>query len=218
MRRIWIDRTLRAIAFDWPLYREFFSRGFSVFGGLLGFSRIGVEFYLRGLTYRKLSKGKKVYVGRYVVFLGRSKIQLGENVSLYGFDYLNAEGDQGSIIIGEKSHIDQFCVLYGQGGLEIGRFCAIASGVKIYSQSNQYKYNPNQRIIEQPVVYKKVTIGDDVWIGANAVILPGVRIGNSSIIGAGAVVRRDVPPYAIVAGIPAEVIGWRASEQDEETR
>ena len=216
--RMVIENILGLFAIDNDLYREIFVRLFSSFSLIFGFSKTTVESFLRGSTYRKLSNGKKIYIGRYVVFAGRDKIRLGEDVRLYGFDYLNAEGNQGYIHVGEKSHIDQFCVLYGQGGLEIGNYCAIASGVKIYSQSNQYSYDPDQKIIEQPVVYRKVKIGDDVWVGANAVILPGVEIGVSAIVGAGAVVRKEIPSCAIVAGVPAEIIGWRKTGKLESVR
>jgi len=57
--------------------------------------------------------------------------------------------------------------------------------------------------------YEPVTIGDDVWICARVVILPGVTIGSHSIVAAGAVVTRDVPPYVIAAGVPARVVAWR---------
>lgn len=203
----------RVFALDLDLYRDAYSLVVAQFAPLLGLSKSGVELYLRGLTFRKLSGGKKVYIGRNVVFIGTDRISLGENCKLYGFDYLNADTPWGYIRIGQNTHIDVFCVLYGQGGLSIGDNCAIASGVKVYSQSNQYKQNPGQKIIEQPVVYNEVKIGDDVWIGANAVILPGIQIGDSSIVGAGAVVRQDVPPYAIVAGIPAKIVGWRKIEE-----
>lgn len=57
--------------------------------------------------------------------------------------------------------------------------------------------------------YKTTNIGDDVWIGTRAIIMPGVTIGNGAVVGAGAVVTRDVPPYAIVGGVPAKVIRYR---------
>ena len=62
------------------------------------------------------------------------------------------------------------------------------------------------RIDEQGVSTNPVTIGDDIWIGANAVILPGVHIGSHCVVAAGAVVTKDVPPHSLVAGVPAKVI------------
>ena len=59
---------------------------------------------------------------------------------------------------------------------------------------------------------KECSIGNDVWIAANCCVLRGVRIGNGAIIGAGAVVTKDVPPYAIVVGVPGRIIGYRFSE------
>ncbi|MFM2476539.1 CatB-related O-acetyltransferase [Celerinatantimonas sp. MCCC 1A17872] len=61
--------------------------------------------------------------------------------------------------------------------------------------------------------YKETNIGNDVWIGANAIVLDGVCIGNGVIVGAGAVVVKDIPPYAIVAGVPAKVIRYRYSQE-----
>ena len=60
---------------------------------------------------------------------------------------------------------------------------------------------------------KKVTIGNDVWLGANALIMPGVNIGDGAIIAAGAIVTRDVEPYAVVGGNPARVIKYRNKEK-----
>ena len=136
-------------------------------------------------------------------------IHVGHNVTLYGNTVLNAGGAEGIIRIGDGTHLDQFCVLSGLGGITIGRKCAISSGVLVYSQSNQFRHAPEVDIIDQPVRYAKVTIGDDVLIGAGAVILPGVTIGDNAVVGAGAVVHRDVAPWAVVAGNPASVIGDR---------
>jgi acetyltransferase-like isoleucine patch superfamily enzyme len=210
-----LPKLLELFAFDLDSYREVFSRGLSTIGQSLGRSQVGLESRLRGMTFKRLCKGGRLYIGRNVVFVGRDRISLDHEVSIYGFTYLNAEGPSGFLSIGCGTRIDQFCALYGQGGLDIGAWCAIASGVKIYSQSNQYKHDQTKRVLEQPVIYKKVTIGDDVWIGANAVVLPGVQIGNSAIIGAGAVVRQDVPSRAIVGGVPAKLIGWRKEQEAE---
>jgi len=61
--------------------------------------------------------------------------------------------------------------------------------------------------------FKKVTIGNDVWIGTRALIMDGVTVGDGAVIGAGAVVTKDVPPYAIVGGVPAKIIKYRFSEK-----
>lgn len=182
---------------------------------LTGRDPTGVEAHLRGLSYRDCSRGLRVSIGRNVQLVGRSSIALGERVTLYGNAYLNATGPQGRIVIGNHSHIDQFCTLYGQGGLTIGDHCAIASGVIIYTQTNQYASIPENLIIDQPVVYAPVQIGRDVWIGANAVILPGVSIGDHAVVGAGAIVRSDVGAWEIVAGVPARVIGSRRQAKQD---
>jgi len=139
-----------------------------------------------------------------------------------------------------EAYIDRFCVIhqskigkYSYIGnrsnisyCQIGRYCSIASDVKIglgihpiyfvstspifYSNKNVFRKKwtlENQEVTE----YRQVIIGHDVWVGANAIIMGGVRIGNGAIIGAGAVVTKDVPPYSIVAGVPAKIIKYRFS-------
>lgn len=64
-------------------------------------------------------------------------------------------------------------------------------------------------MVDQPVTRQEIVVEDDVWVGANAVIIGGVRIGSHSIVGAGAVVTRDVEPYSVVGGVPARLIRRR---------
>jgi acetyltransferase-like isoleucine patch superfamily enzyme len=191
------------------LWVEMISAFGAILGRMFGKEPTGVESRLRGWLVRSSGDGARLSVGSNVEMIGRKKIRFDSNVTLFGNTYLNANGEKGHIEIGERTHIDQFCVLYGQGGLKIGPRCAIASGVTIYSQSNQYAADPTMGIIDQPVLYAPVSIGEDVWVGARAVILPGVSIGDHAIVAAGAVVRRDVEPWTIVGGVPAKVIGQR---------
>jgi acetyltransferase-like isoleucine patch superfamily enzyme len=153
-------------------------------------------------------------LGRNVEFVGpRDRIEIGEGVTFHGNAYVNVNGDDGGLTIGDRTHLDQFCVLYAQGGLTIGSRCAIASHVVVYTQSNQYQADPSADIIDQPVTFAPVAIGDDVWIGAGAIVLPGVKIGNHAVIGAGSVVRDDVPEWSICAGVPARVLGDRRTKK-----
>ncbi|WP_376709744.1 DapH/DapD/GlmU-related protein [Pseudochrobactrum lubricantis] len=115
---------------------------------------------------------------------------------------------------------------------EIGHFCSIASNVRINALEHPMQrltmhkmtYRPNEyfRNIGVDMDYRahrssrRVTIGNDVWIGHGAVILPGVSIGTGAVIGANAVVSKDVPPYMIVAGVPAKILRPRFDEKTVE--
>ena len=81
----------------------------------------------------------------------------------------------------------------------------LAQGITITALNHNFD-DTTKHIDQQGVSTKAVTINDDVWIGANAVVLPGVTRGTHSVVAAGAVVSKDVPPYTIVAGVPAKVI------------
>ena len=94
-----------------------------------------------------------------------------------------------------------------QGELAIGSHVLIAPGVFI--TDHNHKTSSNLRINQQPCTTEKVVIEDDVWIGANAVVLPGVTISSGAVIAAGAVVSKDVSSMTIVAGVPAKKIGSR---------
>lgn len=111
-------------------------------------------------------------------------------------------------------------------GTKIGSFCSIAPGVKIglmnhpleYVSTNPFLYYKSRKFIkEDKLIFQKKNpiIEDDVWIGTDAIILPGVTIHKGAVVGANAVITKDVPAYAIVAGVPAKVIRYRF---DEKTR
>lgn len=93
--------------------------------------------------------------------------------------------------------------------LKIGNRCSIGTSVTVICESypnNSPYLQQNSYVKEKLIVEKPVVIEDDVWIGPNSILLPGVVIGEKSIIGAGSVVTRDVPPYSISAGVPAKII------------
>lgn len=111
----------------------------------------------------------------------------------------------GEPVIGAGTWVGAFTLLDGSGGLTIGEGCDIASGVHIYTHSSALRCVSGRQF--ENVERAPVEIGARVFIGANAVINMGVTIGDESIIGAGSVVTRDVPPRTVVAGVPARVAG-----------
>jgi len=112
----------------------------------------------------------------------------------------NAVGD---VIIGDHTRVGLHNTIIGP--VDIGSHVNLAQGITVTALNHNFS-DANKRIDEQGVSTSPVTIEDDVWIGANAVILPGVTIGEHCVVAAGAVVTKDVPPHSLVAGVPAKVI------------
>ncbi|HPR92761.1 MAG: CatB-related O-acetyltransferase [Syntrophomonadaceae bacterium] len=131
--------------------------------------------------------------------------------------------------IGYQTYIGKYSIIVDS---QIGKFCSIAAAVKIglhdhsidvatthpfifYKEYGLTKHDYISADIN-PTPMDPVIIGNDVWIGTNAVILRGVTVGDGAVIGAGAIVTRDVPPYAIVTGVPAKVLKYRLSQEQIE--
>ena len=112
----------------------------------------------------------------------------------------NAVGD---VTIGDYTRIGIHCTVIGP--VCIGNHVNLAQGITVTALNHNFT-DANSMIDEQGISTKPVIIDDDVWIGANAVILPGITIGRHVVVAAGAVVTKDVPPYSLVAGVPARVI------------
>ena len=104
--------------------------------------------------------------------------------------------------------IGEYSLLEGIGQIEIGNFVRIGSHVSLISFNHNYK-NREVPIKLQGKTLKKITIEDDCWIGAGVIILAGIKVKRGSIIGAGSVVTKDVPPYSVMAGVPAKIIRKR---------
>lgn len=169
----------------------------------------GAEARARGVFSAPRLKAKGLRIGRNIEMQGPDRVTLNDGVCLYGDVFLGAVSEEHEIAIGHRTQVDRNVVLYGGGGIRIGHDCAIAAGVIVYSQSNQYRSEPLQPILDQPVVRRQVVIGDYVWVGAGAIILPGTVIGDHAVVAAGAVVTTSVEPWKVVAGVPAKVIADR---------
>jgi len=114
-----------------------------------------------------------------------------------------------NIHLGANSHINQYCCVWASRNSKIvlGDNLLMGPGVKIFSSNHGSKVGRPMNV--QPHVEKDIIIGNDVWIGANSVVVAGVRIGDGAIIAAGSVVTKDVEDHTIVGGAPARVIRKR---------
>lgn len=161
----------------------------------------GVKFkiilFVNKIRWRLLNKNNSTYV---------SNLFNLSSVSVGNYTY-------GSIKVLDNNHLAK---------LIIGNFCSIASDVTFILNSEHYTKNLStfpfkvmclHSCSAEAFSYGNIIIDDDVWIGHGATILSGVHIGQGAIVAAGAVVTKDIPPYSIVGGIPANVIKYRFSEE-----
>jgi len=114
------------------------------------------------------------------------------------------------ITVGDRVRIGSRCHIWagpGQGRVRIGN--DVLFGPEVMVTAATYRYNDGGPVSDQAMTEGDIVIGDDVWLATRAIILPGTTIGRGAIIGAGAVVKGDIPEFAIVAGSPARVVGAR---------
>ena len=183
--------------------------------------------YLRLLGCRNI--GRNVQVGNRVKIRHGESIILGEDIFIADGCHLRSEGGGaritlgsksvlaygvmllthgGTIELGENCSVNEYCMLYGHGGLKIGNNVSIATGTVIVPANHNFSRRDVPFKLQGSTGHG-IALEDDIWVGANATILDGVRIGKGAIVGAGAVVTRDVAPYTIVGGTPARFIKER---------
>lgn len=120
-------------------------------------------------------------------------------------------GDLKKFSIGEGSYLKSGSYVECSGGITIGNYCHLSREVTIFSTTHEYDNRPKIPY-DEIVAHKPVVIKDFVWVASHVIILGGVTIGEGAIIGAGSVVFKDVPDYAVAMGSPARVIGHRNIE------
>lgn len=170
---------------------------------LLAFGRMrAVAWRLRGARIAaKTSIGSRVRTRRPWC------INLGTRVEIEHDVFLKIAGDDARLVIGDHTFIGKGSEIDVLASITIGAHTLLAPNVFI--TDHEHNTSADLRFDEQGSRCAPVAIGTDAWIGTRAVILPGVTVGDGAIIGAGAVVTKDVPPQAIVAGVPARIIGTR---------
>jgi acetyltransferase-like isoleucine patch superfamily enzyme len=130
---------------------------------------------------------------------------IGKNNRFFKNIFLN---NPENIEIGDNNFIGNNVILSAYSKIIIGNNCAIAAHCKIISGNHGYD-DPVSLINDQPIVSKPIIIGSNVWMGYDVIILAGVSIGNGVVIGAGSVVTKSIPDYAVAVGNPAKIISYR---------
>ena len=154
--------------------------------------------------------GHNVYIDHGVYLHACPKgIAIGENTFvmhgavLHVYNFRNLP--HAFIRIGKDSLIGEFNVLRGQGGITIGDRVFTAPNVQMLAVNHVYN-DPTRPMIEQGITAEGITVEDDVWIGAGAILTDGVTVGKGAVIAAGAVVTKDVPPHTVAGGVPARIL------------
>ena len=139
-----------------------------------------------------------------------SWIVIGAGVVIDAFVKIKPAGGMGDVVIGAGSVINSGCVLYSGNGIRIGAGVLIAANCTLAPADHEFA-DPARPIRAQGFRPSRggIVIEDDVWIGANTVLLDGVRIGAGSVVGAASLVRGVLPAWCIAHGAPARVRGWR---------
>jgi acetyltransferase-like isoleucine patch superfamily enzyme len=174
----------------------------------------GARVFVAQPVFRALCKecGPGLRTDRYIHGVrGQGDIVLGSNVCLDGRSiiiFASRFATRPVLAIGDGSAVGDGTHFTVGKRITIGKNCNISGHTLIFDSSG-HSTDPVARRSRRPPPadeVRPVTIGDDVWIGKNCIVFPGVRIGDCAVVSAGSVVRRHVPPYAVVAGNPAQVI------------
>lgn len=152
---------------------------------------------IQGLATRGVTLGRNVSIGRYTMIRPSG--------------YYSGDWGEG-LEIGDNSSIGPYGYVGCSGFIQIGRDVMFGPGCRLFAENHVFD-DPNKSIKSQGVERKSIVIEDNCWIASGVTILAGVHIGEGSIIAAGSVVNKDVPPYSIVGGVPAKVLRSRRLEE-----
>jgi galactoside O-acetyltransferase len=166
---------------------------------------------LREILIKNLVKksGEKISIGIGITITGHKNIEMGSNISIMEYSHLYA--DDAVLKLGNNISINSNTTIDAADGgkIIIGDNVLIAQNVVLRASDHKHS-NIDIPINQQGHTGGQIIIGNDCWIGANVVITRNVKIGDHSIVAAGAVVTKDVEPFAIVGGVPAKIILMRS--------
>lgn len=163
-----------------------------------------IKTILRPGTYIGLARMLKFY--NQIHLSEKGKISKGENSSIAPTAcLLNGK----NVEIGNNTHVSHLCTLWAGENAKIRIGNDVLFGPEVFITASNHRHDKGKPIREQGYEEKEVVIGNDVWLGAKSMVLPGVKVGEGAVVGGGSVVTKDVKPYTIVAGVPAKEIGKR---------
>lgn len=180
------------------------------------FAKVGRNvIFGKSITIRhpdKIYIGDNVIIDDYAVLDGKgtdnNRIIIGDNVMIGRSSVISCKN--GNITIGENSNIAMNCFIQSAKEVNIGKNVLFAAYCYVIGGGDHETERTDIPIIAQGQIVKGITIEDNCWIGASVKVLDGVKIGRDSIIGAGAVVTKEIPDYAIAVGVPAKVVKTRS--------
>ena len=162
--------------------------------------RLWVKWFLNPFKHKK-GKNARICRNSRIDVMPFNNFVLDDNSTIEDFCTIN--NGVGDVLIGKRSRIGMSNVLIGP--VTIGNDVILAQNIVMSGLNHGYE-DITIPIYKQPVTRKKITVGNEAWIGANAVVVAGVTIGKHAVVAAGSVVTKDVPPFSIVAGNPAKAI------------
>jgi acetyltransferase-like isoleucine patch superfamily enzyme len=167
---------------------------------------VKLYYYLKTIFLLKLNNikyGKLPYMrGQSPILKNKGKFEVGNKFTMISnqFKIQITCSENAHLKFGDNVHINQGCNIYADKSIEIGDGVMIGDSVIIYD-TNFHEVEEGEGVTTKPII-----IENNVWIGARAIILPGVRIGMNSVVGAGSVVTKSMPENCLIAGVPAKKV------------
>jgi len=168
---------------------------------------------LRGCPSISLEDRVKLRKGVSIRSFNRhNHIHLAYNASVHEYAIIKSKG--GDVFVDQNSFISSFVNISAAANVHIGKNVMLANGCRLETGTHGFA-DPDLPMKEQKGESQGISIGDDCWLGAGVTVVDKVRIGHGSVIGAGSVVTRDIPPFSIAAGAPAHVLRKRIGQDHE---